>query len=115
MKTITEITALPAVNDFKISAADAKNYKLITITAHDRDEGGNDSVTMSFPWHCGIPFMDVMVQDAIKKCVDTAQFSLLQYIQRKKKTETFMQRVARFLRREWRYMRSMVTVNRNED
>ena len=101
MKTITTISALPADNIFKIQ--NVEDYCLIEVTASE----GPHSVTMSFPWAHSIPYMDVSVQDAVKKCIDTTQTNLLYYLERNRKNETPVSKVLRFLRREIRHLITM--------
>mgnify|MGYP001039914442 CR=1 FL=1 len=100
MKTVTTISAMPSPNIFRIP--NVEDYCLIEVTASE----GEHKVSMSFPWAHSIPYMDVSVQDAVKKCASVAQDSLAQHLAtlaQKEARMTLVEKFFRFLRREFAY------------
>ena len=109
MKTTTTITPLPATNEFRIE--NYTDYNLITVTAaveQFKDDAplssANDAVTMTFPWAHSIPYFTPDVQDAVKKCVDTAKEMLYTRLEQKRKQEKFCDKLIRVLRRELAFL-----------
>lgn len=108
MKTITTLTQLPKENDFGIG--NFEDYILVEVTASE----GKNAVTMSFPWATSIPYMDVSVQDAVKKCEETTKKNLQMHLDRIKEREaqaTLVEKFLRFLRRETDFLLSMTRLN----
>jgi len=108
MKTTTTITPLPEINQFAI--ANHAEYSLVTVTASE----GEDSASVSFPWHYSVQWGDERVKSARQQALDMAERSLLQFLQRKPKIttnspKTPVERFFAFVAREFKYLREMAS------
>jgi hypothetical protein len=118
IKTTTNITALPEINDFKIK--NHEDYNLVSVTAAH----GEDNITVSFPWCHTLPFKDEAVQKAMEHCRATAVNALEQHIITTRKAEaraaeseaamTPIQQFWRYVKRELAFMWGMTALTTTE-
>ena len=99
IKTTTNITTLPAINDFKIK--NHEDYNLVSVTAAHED----DNITVSFPWCHTLPFKDEAVQKAMEHCRATAVNALEQHIIVRRKAAARAEAAMTPIQKFWRYVK----------
>jgi len=111
---MTEQARQPFARLIPDAATAAQNYKLITVVTSDYDEGGDNSVELSFPW----PFRAVdldsdSVKMAIEKCEKMGEENLAPHVRSQRVREKLFPFLLRMARREMRYFLSGVKMGKN--
>lgn len=107
MKTTVERAPMTAGNEFRIP-----NFQDYTVLRTTVEENG-EKVVMGFPWHNSLPPEHPAVKDAMKKTLDTAKESLLQYLELKRKKEikkTPYEKLMDAIGRELKFMWSKICI-----
>jgi hypothetical protein len=111
--TITDLTAEEGKR-FGISPEHTPLYKLVTVTASDYDDGGNNSSSLSFVWpYQALPWENEMVQRALFIAEDGVKENLAPHVNTARAREKFFPLLARMVRREWRYFLSRIKLGKN--